>query len=74
MYEKYKENNLVSYRVGNAMIFTYNIAFIVNLGKGTSSQVMEVVTHIEKKMKEKYNIEMRREVVVIGLFNDIEYF
>ena len=74
MYEKYKELNLISYRVGNAMIYTYNIAFIVNLGKGTSSQVMEIVTHIEKIMKEKFKIEMKREVVVIGTFNDIEYY
>ena len=74
MYEKYKETNLISYRVGNAMIYTYNIAFIVNLGKGTSSQVMEIVTHIEKIMKEKYKIEIKREVVVIGTFNDIEYY
>ena len=74
MYEKYKELNLISYRVGNAMIYTYNIAFIVNLGNGTSSQVMEIVTHIEKIMKEKYKIEMKREVVVIGTFNDIEYY
>ena len=74
MYEKYKESNLVSYRVGNVMIYTYNIAFIVNLGKGTSSQVMEIVTHVEKIMKEKYKIEIKREVVVIGTFNDIEYY
>ena len=74
MYEKYKDSNLVSYRVGNIMIYTYNIAFIVNLGKGTSSQVMEIVTHIEKIMKEKYKIEIKREVVVIGTFNDIDYY
>ena len=74
MYEKYKESNLVSYRVGNVMIYTYNIAFIVNLGKGTSSQVMEIVTHVEKIMKEKYKIEIKREVVIIGTFNDIEYY
>ena len=65
MYEKYKKSNLVGYRVGNIMIYTYNIAFIVNLGNGTSSQVFEVVNHIEKIMKEQYNIQMRREVVII---------
>ena len=74
MYEKYKESNLVSYKVGNIMIYTYNISFIVNLGQGTASEVIEIVNHIEKIMKEKYKIEIRREVIIIGLFNDIEYY
>ena len=74
MYEKYKESNLVSYRIGNIMIYTYNIAFIVNLGKGSASQVMDIVTHIEKIMKDKYNIEMEREVIVIGSFYSISIF
>ena len=74
MYEKYKKSNLVSYRVGNAMIYTYNIAFIVNLGRATANQVMEIVKYIEKIMKEQYKIEIKREVIVIGLFNNIEYY
>ena len=74
MYKKYKESNLVSYRVGNAMIYTYNIAFIVNLGNATSSQVIEIVRYIEKIMKKKYKIEIRREVILIGSFNNIEYY
>ena len=39
LYEKYKENNLVSYRIGDAMIYTHNIAFIVNLGSVKASDV-----------------------------------
>ena len=74
MYEKYKESNLVGYKVGDIMIYIYNISFIVNLGQGTASEVMEIVNHIEKIMKEKYKIEIRREVIIIGLFNDIEYY
>ena len=69
LFEKYKESNLVGYRVGDAMIYTHNIAFIVNLGNAKSSEVYELVTHIEKVMKTKYNIEIRREVVVLGSFN-----
>ena len=49
MYEKYKESNLASYRIGSVMIYTYNIAFIVNLGKGTGSQIMDIVTYRKKK-------------------------
>jgi len=74
MYVKYKESGLVSYRVGNAMIYTYNIAFIVNLGQATSSDVMAIVNRIEKIMKDKYAIDIEREVVVIGSFNDIDYY
>ena len=74
MYDKYRESNLVNYRIGNIMIYTYNIAFIVNLGKGTASQVMDIVTYVEKIIKEKYNIELKREVIVIGTFNNITYY
>ena len=74
MYEKYKESNLVSYRVGNAMIYTYNIAFIINLGNSNSNEIMAVVTHIEKVMEEKFSIKMRREVIVIGNFNETNYY
>jgi UDP-N-acetylmuramate dehydrogenase len=74
LYEKYRESNLVSYRVGNAMIYTYNIAFIVNLGKSKASDVMKIVNHVEKIIKEKYGIKMKREVVTLGSFNEIEYY
>ena len=69
LYEKYKENNLVGYKVGDAMIYPYNIAFIVNLGNAKSSDVYEIVIHIEKVLKSKYNINIKREVVVLGDFN-----
>ena len=69
LYEKYKENNLVSYRVGDAMIYTHNIAFIVNLGKAKASEVYEIVIHVEKVFKEKYDIKIRREVIVLGSFS-----
>ena len=69
LYEKYKENNLVSYRVWDAMIYIYNIAFIVNLGNSKASDVYEIVIHVEKIIKDKYNINIKREVVVLGSFS-----
>ena len=50
------------------MIYTHNIAFIVNLGEAKSKDVYQIVTHIEKIMKLKYNIVIKREVVVLGNF------
>ena len=69
LYERYKESNLIGYKVGDAMVYTHNIAFIVNLGNAKSSDVYEIVTHIENIMNKKYQIEIRREVVVLGSFS-----
>ena len=68
MFEKYKESNLVGYRIGNIMIYTYNISFIINLGNGSAYHVMDIVTYVEKIMKDKYNIKIEREVIVLGTF------
>ena len=68
LFDLYKECNLVSYRVGDAMIYTHNIAFIVNLGKAKASDVYEIVTHVEKIFKTKYNINIIREVILLGSF------
>ena len=69
LYKKYKENNLMGYKVGDAMIYTHNIAFIVNLGNAKSSDVYKIVTHVEAIIKSKYNINIKREVVVLGYFS-----
>ena len=68
LHKKYEESKIVGYKVGDAMLYTYNTAFIVNLGNAKASDVYELVTFIEKTIKKNYNIEMKREVVVIGSF------
>jgi UDP-N-acetylmuramate dehydrogenase len=67
-YEKYKQLGIVGYKIGDAMIYTHNIAFIVNLGNAKSKDVYEIVKYIEKLMKDKYNITIQREVIVLGPF------
>lgn len=68
LYKKYKENSLVGYKIGDAMIYTHNIAFIVNLGKAKSLDIYKIVLHVEKIMLTKYNIYIKREVVLLGFF------
>jgi len=69
LYAKYKESNLVGYKVGEAMICNYNIAFIINLGNAKSSDVYEVAKFVEKIMKSKYGINIKREVIILGAFS-----
>ena len=64
LYKKYIKSNLVSYQIGDAMIYTHNIAFIVNLGNATSSDVYNIAEHVKKIFKNKYKI-------VIKLYNSI---
>ena len=69
LYEKYKENNLVGYRIGDSIIYNYNIAFIVNLGNAKALDVYKIAKHVENIMKFKYNIDIKKEVIIIGSFN-----
>ena len=50
------------------MIYTHNIAFIVNLGNAKASDVYQIVTQVETIFKDKYNIPIRRKVVFLGPF------
>ena len=56
------------------MIYTFNISFIINLGKVTAEYVLKIVNKVERVIKEKYNIVIRREVVIIGIIKGVEYY
>ena len=51
------------------MIYTNNIAFFINLGNAKSSDVNKLALHVEKIIKAKYKINIKREVVMLGLFS-----
>ena len=48
------------------MIYTHNIAFIVNFGNAKASDVYQIAIHVEKILREKYDIVIRREVIILG--------
>ena len=69
LFEKYNENNLVGYKIGDAMIYIRNIAFIVNLGNAKASDVFKICVHVQKVIKSKYNIKINPEVIFLGSFD-----
>ncbi len=53
-------------RVGDALVSEKHANFIVNLGEATASDVLQLISRIKQLVLEKFNIELKLEVQVIG--------
>lgn len=60
------ECGLKGYSVGDAEVSTKHAGFIINNGKATAEDVLSVVNHIKEVIKEKYNIDLDLEILVLG--------
>jgi len=61
-----EELGLKGEKVGDAMVSEMHANFIINLGKATASQVMELINKIEKRVKDEKGISLEREIVIAG--------
>lgn len=52
--------------VGGAKVSDVHANFIVNDGTATTSDVLELITLIKSKIKEKYGVDLTEEVILIG--------
>ncbi len=53
-------------RIGDAAVSPKHANFIVNLGSVTATDIKNLVTHIQRHIKTKYNIDLELEVFFIG--------
>ena len=53
-------------RVGDAMVSEKHANFIVNLGRATAEDVLELITRVKNLVAQKFNIELELEVRVVG--------
>jgi UDP-N-acetylmuramate dehydrogenase len=60
------ETGLKGFRIGQAMVSERHGNFIVNLGKATATEIIELMEWVEKKVYEKKGISLEREVKVVG--------
>lgn len=58
--------NLQGLRVGGAMVSTKHSGFVVNFDNATSEDVKDVIEMVQKIVKEKFGVELKREVKYIG--------
>ena len=57
---------LKGYSIGKAGVSIRHANFIVNKGGATAKDVTELIKHIKKEVKEKTNIDLQTEIVIIG--------
>jgi len=61
-----EEAGLKGFRMGQAMISDLHANFIINLGKATAEQVINLMEWVEKRIYEETGISLEREVRVVG--------
>lgn len=60
---------LKGYKIGDAMVSTLHTNFIVNDGKAKPSDIKALIEHIQKTVKEKFNVALYTEIRMLGNFN-----
>lgn len=63
------QTNLKGTRVGDAEISTKHANFIVNHGKASSSDILELIKIAKSKVREKFNINLDLEIKLLGFNN-----
>ena len=65
------KSNLKGIRIGDAEISTKHANFIINHGTASSDNVLELIKLIKNTVKEKFNIDLKLEIKLLG-FNKKE--
>lgn len=52
-------------RIGDMEFSSVHANFLVNHGNGTFEDAMELILLVEKKVKEEFGIELRREIIIV---------
>ncbi|SES94617.1 UDP-N-acetylmuramate dehydrogenase [Anaerobranca gottschalkii] len=57
-----EDSGLRGYRIGGAQVSEKHCGFIVNTGGATAQDVKDLIQYIQKTVKEKFGVELEREV------------
>ena len=60
------ECGLKGFGIGDAEISTKHAGFIINKGKATAKDFLELVEHIKKELKNKTGLDLELEILVMG--------
>ena len=61
-----QDSNLQGYRIGGVEVSTKHAGFMVNVDNGTATDYEALIHHVQKTVKEKFDVELNTEVRIIG--------
>ena len=59
---------LKGFRIGGAEVSQVHANFIVNAGNATAADIKALSEHVQKVVAEKFNIQLKREIILLGNF------
>lgn len=59
---------LRGYTIGGAQVSTKHCGFVINTGKATAKDILDLLTHIKKLVHEKFGVVLEQEVKILGEF------
>lgn len=60
-----EDAGLRGYRVGDAQVSEKHCGFVVNRGKATCAEVLQLIDDVQKKVKEQFGVQLEPEVRII---------
>ena len=63
-----EQTGLKGYRIGGAEVSTLHANFIVNAGGATATDIKQLSEFVQKKVTEKFGIQLHREIILLGKF------
>jgi len=61
-----QDAGLQGYQIGGAQVSTKHAGFIVNANNATTSDILNLIKHIQHEVKRLYHVELKTEVKVVG--------
>ncbi len=62
------EAGLRSFQIGGARVSDKHCGFVINTGTASAADVLDVIHHIQHTVKEKFDINLETEVIMLGEF------
>lgn len=64
-----EDSNLKGFQIGDAQVSTLHCGFIINRGKASSNDIINLINHIKGTVHNKFGVNLETEVKIVGDFS-----